>query len=123
MLKEIKGDLNKWGKSHVHDSIEIPVKFIADFFIDIDKLIVITVKLQGTQNNQKNLKKEKNRRIYICYFKTYYKARVSQSVWYWHKDRHVNKWNRIGSLQIKPYQLIFNNGVKTSKWKKELPFQ
>ena len=46
----------------------IPVRFITDFFIDIDKLIVITMKLQGTQNNQKNLKKEKNRRSHTLLF-------------------------------------------------------
>lgn len=42
---------NEGGKCIVHDSIEIPVKFIADFFIDSDKLIVFCE--IGTQNNQK----------------------------------------------------------------------
>ena len=52
-------------------------------------------------------------------FRQCYKATVIKTVWYWHKNIHLNHWDRIESSEINPHtfgQLIFNRGGKDIQW-------
>ena len=100
----------------------IPINIPMVFFMELEQTTSQFAWKHKKTQITKAILREKNGtgRINLPDFKLYYKATRIKTILYWHKDRKIDQWNKIGKPMMNPHtygHLIFNKGGKNIQWR------